>query len=1545
MPRPPSSALARPRSLSSSVGAASSAAPCTCRAASAPAQPRPAPTRNASTTSTAAPSSSAAPDSPVLDFLYPTFGFFSRSLPTPRTPLSADLSFVLAPPHPHSFAGPPPPPPQPQPQAFDVRSWRQSEGFVPVGLSSTSTSTRRTLGGAGGTIAAPRAGTAVARCICGRVRQTCLRCRASSTAAATRARFDGEEATAGRPGEADGARSASGKGKERAVETAELEGAARLGSAEGMTPTRRQWRQRRKAEKAGERESQSPSERLRHLLVIHAPNSLPNLRGSTVSSSSTPPSTAASIKRAEASRVALWEAADEPTFVEALSVQEKLDLVRAFSIVARSVPLGAPTDPLDSTTPSPHRSSIHLLRMRSTRHMLDLLSRFSFWSSDPSKPSSLASTSSTHTAAALLYLDASTMDSDLSALNAALAPSTSDDSRGPASLAALEAVFRPRPLPFGLDAEQRERREYNRREDQRTAAALLLDAWDRTSANSPEPVRPASRASEQFEEYEGLGDLRPAEQALRLFHGWGVSRLLEIGPGDTPRQVGFAHVLQRRYGVVLSRLSVNAPVDWIDQLVARGHRDEVAGHSDGRNSAVEPVGLHVVRYLARSGSAKEALRVYGTVERLRNEGFERYRAEQEAEGEKVKPLRFQQQDSRFRLTALTALVDGLTQERLLEDADRLRPALEALARAVEAEHDATDASSDGELSPKAYGVLAKLAARQGNSNSTEQYLERLAAVQPDRSFLPSSSSSFASLTPAARRIQVRAANHDIDAVQALFDSVRSSLDTASPADRARLWSQLVLAQARVNDVEAAVQSLMALVAAGLEAPRSAINAVLYGYARRADVKTTFELFAQVLDGVFPRVEPDASGWTALVLACSNARDPTRAAEIVGEMKAVGVAPNRQTWTTLMSAFVETGQWIKVFEIFRFLESHPDPLLRPDTAVVNIMLKACVLTAVPAQDVLRLFQNLVAGGIRPDMSSYTLVFHSLCSAGLLDLASELFVLLDEASQHAQSVTPLLPVSKSSLKPDQFIFATLIGGHLAHGQPEKARVYLNEMRARGIAPTSVTTLTVLSARLKEHHARGQAWTAAGIRAILKQTRAFLEDEALTVRRKRQPVKLDRDVARHQEAMSMFVQVIRALGRSQHKVEALAVFEEALDVRRSGKGGADDSGPLPIELYTSFMDALRRHGDMHRESIRDEAARDVLVVWNRIYDLVVERFVRLRLGQSGSPTAFASKRLVDPAHASILCVPFSIFLQTLSAVEGREVIIETTWRKLAEQGFAFDVSNWNVLAQYFARDLQLERALWIVEHVLSRPARNFLDPASSSTRSPAAAASDPTAAFFHDLAAVRRSAALGRSPVRLRQLRQWERDRQRKYPLHLDSYFADLVDSEQAGEKGTDEADGAPSPSPLDAFTAVFSRSYERRAATIWHPFSATLDAIDTALETLTAQGTQAAWQSLVEARSRAEKRFERTLETWVEEDEVDSPSRSGALHALHEARRLYANADEEPLPPVPEDATEVRAELLRRYPRAAEALEFWRRRHERKAQRRAAYEQRMAEGRAA
>ncbi|BGP45061.1 hypothetical protein JCM10450v2_000878 [Rhodotorula kratochvilovae] len=1484
MPRPASSAWRRASAAASSPAAA----PCTCscrpRPAPAPAHAPPHAAHYSTTAPTAAapaPAARAGPP-PVLEFLAPGFGFFSRALPplvspsarAPPPPSPASPRATAPQPAPqalrHPFAAPPPPPPQPQHHAFDVRAraWRPLYS-APPGL-------RRSA------IPLPSAGksTSAAGAAAARVEE--------------RSRSD-EEQTGAKGKEVE--RAPAGEGEEGRRERGALRDEA---SAPEAPPSEA---------------PPTPSARLSTLLATHAPSSLPHIRGTDLirarapsrarrkSSFNRTPAQPLSLAEAQASISALAVAARDDEFYLALSPQEQLDFVRAFSAVARAVPAPPPPDPL--APPAAIADARRALRLRASKKMLALLRRSraaltAFASLGTSPYSSLRQS------AALLFLDAVTLAEGVGAVGQVLLGGEGDGSAEQRELAsALETLFRPpqggflgredaadaesapQPPPEaeGEEAKPRThaRDEATRTENQRTAFAQLLQLWHAA------PSRSAS-----------------AEQALALVTAFSSPALdrtffdahVSGSNASVRAQEGFNLVLRRSYGSLLAALEPT-PAAWLAER-AQG-ADAVA--QIGRTAD------HLVNFLAMSGHPVPALEVHRTLEGVRTEaGLPLFEGETEHAPERVETL--------------TALVLGLARDKLFDDAAPLATQLERLAAALQADLDAALAAvpldnadavlpaaqaRERVLVAEAYRVLGKLAAEQGRSAALEHVLGRLARLGIKAS---------TSLEPAARRMRVQLVRRELDAARAVFAA--AGVSHASDADRARLWAQLVVAHVRVNDVEGAIRTLQELVAAGLYAPLSAINPILHGFARRGDSKSAFDLFAQLDEGAFPRLKPDATSWNALVLAHATARDPTAAEATIANMKHRGLVPTRHTWTTLMSAYVENGAWAAAFAVYRFLDANPDPALRPDTHVANVMLKACIITGTPGPTVLELFRSLVARGVRPDMVTYTLVLQSLCAAGLMDVAEDLYQIIDGADRtHGGALA-----SRGTVKPDILVFSALIAGYARRGDGPKARACLAEMRARGIEPSSVTVAIIVSARLMAHdtvlsgkylaHALERATAQArlfldgvaadqakGAPGVVKQQRADALERRLE--RVRRPAHLDRPLATGNEAIAVFGPILRTLARTGDAAAALKLFEEILD-RREAVG---PDGDTPIALYTILMSSFRQKEAVLSQLQAEAAARNVHLVWMRLYESVSRRFVRLQpVDGPAHPATGAQprRRMVDPAQAALLCLPLTILVEAASRA-GMHMLIEPTWRRLAREGFAFDASNWNALALYFVRDMQLERALWITEHVLCEPT-----PLDGRAR---AGQDEAVPAFERELASIRRADAVGRSPARLYTARLATQDHAAKRSMpSLQAQLQRLSTGKRTGAEG-----GAPP--PLDLGDALI-RAHSARSAALWHPYGRTLAELQAALDSLSVEGSL-----------RASRKYANLLSNAPQH--VSQAQAQDQTSAREEVSRL-----------TPEQAADAREDLQRRHPKTMRAIELWRTRRERLAAERNAYEERMQKG---
>ena len=869
----------------------------------------------------------------------------------------------------------------------------------------------------------------------------------------------------------------------------------------------------------------------------------------------------------------------------------------------------------------------------------------------------------------------------------------------------------------------------------RSTLAVLLDAWLQTEGG--------------------------AADAVRFMCGWGMQDLLEdVGQGTKGRKriEGFLLVLRRRYGEVIARLPPS-PSTWFDQTIL-----------DTPEAAA--VGPHLVAFLANTGSPLESLRIWRSLQ-ARNRTL------------KIEPV--------SDLKMLTSLLDGLIQRRLLQDARVIAEELDVLARSllpsqtprngshssppIESPSTASSSAVDAAAPTSLFSVSPSLRPHLIHSF---RLLARLAAVQTR---LPPMESALSQLRrlgwtdpieEAARRMRAASVKHNIRKVREIFDETVAQAADPQKA-RATLMGVLVGAHAQMDDVEGGMAAFEELLEAGTKPSVYVVNSLLRAHAARNDVDSTYALFQRLVRGELGPV-PNVDSYNALVVAHCNLRDVDSAEGVVLRMKQSGIPPSLRVWTTLLNVYVELGDWKRTFSVYKYLEKSRDTLLRPDTATINVMLKAAILTSTPSQTVLKLFRAALARGIRPNASTYTLVMQSVCSAGLMDVAEEIFAMMD-----APVGSNTLPFAMTPAKPDIFTFSTLISGYIKAGQMIKAKACLAEMRGRGIEPSSITYGIIVGSFLRFQNKKGA-------RKASKFAMDFLKDSPLEHVRHRQSVRLDRHLARGDELLNVFSPILKHQAKQGQADLALITFKTVLD------GGAHPS----IELYTTLMDAYQRGEDVQN------AAKNVETVWRGLHQSVLDAFGTETSAAATESSPHAPLIRISPSHAHTLRLPLSILISSLDRA-GRPESVAEVWETLAQQGFSFDADNWNVLARHLARVGQLERACAIIHHVL-------MDPDVISGDESAVAAKLKVLSRVARTAGMPSTSAPTRTPSRMDSWRQAERSQHRKEPISIDRLL---------GVAGEGEAE------PTEMVDAV-SRAQGYRRRQHWFPHVATLAVLDLALE---------------------------------------------------------------------------------------------------------------------
>ncbi|SCV68309.1 BQ2448_430 [Microbotryum intermedium] len=1186
--------------------------------------------------------SSSSSSSSTLDFLYPSFGFFSRTLPTVPLSTSSSSSSSRAPSTSSSAPYPAP--------SVDLITGVPIPRGTPRRMPFTTTPTSSTWRPSSNLLRS---------CVCGRT-SACMRCRAASSSTFTHDALGGERERDTRSDSSRDAldRTTATTSQSFASDRSGPKDASSVGepfaaNGSGVVPAKkpkRKWKKIWHAQRSRRADDASTPHMNTDSTIEADTISIPWIRRflhNSIQKFGREPISLRPVPTASHSRRGLrtgfitqletvesrliqleiltaW-LIEDPTRLRALELEERLDLVKLVSSFVRALKLPTPV-PGNQVSIEEEKRRIVQLRHKMGKKMEDHLHQLLM--DDPRHPRSRA----------MLWIDAIALQDRLPAV----IPFDRDahvDCDGILSktyLGQLQQIFTHQ--AEGQD-EQAKR--------QKTAEAItpiLFEAWSRESS---------------------IG----AEQALHLFCGWDMVNLLRLYDIANP----VSSNLRRQYGELLGQLGPSPP-EYYASLPSRRMRSIM--------------GPHLVEYLATSGSTLRALQIKAMID----------------EEKSLDPM---EHSKRLRMSA--SLLEGLLGIHYILDAESLATEVLQLARKLVEGGPMDDRTK--RVVVHAYRMVIRSAAERGNPDRVDLLARELEQLQE----------AGVALEMVARSIKAVGRSRGLqDARDALSDAMEVA-DPTSAEDRARIVSNLVDAYVRCDDLEAATKAVDDyLLAHGDRPTLGTINSLMFGYATRHDVDSTYAIFRRLAGGEWGNrasLTPNVASYEALLCVHANVKDLDAVIGIMAKMRQEGFEMTLRAWTTLMNLYVELGQYRKAFDIFEFLERSPNPTLVPDTATFNVMLKAAVLTETPVITQLQWFQQALQRGLRPNVMTYHLLLKSVCAAGLIDVAEEMFKLMDktpakttitagemsttstEAPSSAEAPASL-PIAMSDVRPDVFTFSILLNAYIKTKQSAKAQACLEEMRSRGIEPTSVTFGIIVASMIA-----GPKRSSPTNREKAKTfARNFLALSPLHVNRKdlSKNAKRDKVLARGDELVHIFAPILQAEAKTANGQTVLDTFKLVLE------NGARPS----IELYTILMDAFQ-HDAVVRPAPGSSAmgVEDVVTVWNGLHGSILDAYgypVRIKRLSPLLPSIFSNHlkmpspaRRISPAHSADLCLPVSILIDTLSsplALEaGHGRGISRIWGELSAEGFRFDAATFNTLVRAFIRQGEMERAAWIIERIL--------------------------------------------------------------------------------------------------------------------------------------------------------------------------------------------------------------------------------------------------------
>ena len=413
----------------------------------------------------------------------------------------------------------------------------------------------------------------------------------------------------------------------------------------------------------------------------------------------------------------------------------------------------------------------------------------------------------------------------------------------------------------------------------------------------------------------------------------------------------------------------------------------------------------------------------------------------------------------------------------------------------------------------------------------------------------------------------------------------------------------------------------------------AFNRILTYHARSANLESAIDVFDRIYR---VGLQPNLESFTTLISLFANRRDSVNAENIYQAMIESGIEPDAICLAAVMNAQIEAGDWSAAADRWSRLPAK----LQNNRDILTLMLKASVLLSSPLVSTTQLFRNID----KPPPHAWSLIIQSACDSGDMVSARDLYEEMDAKVSR----------DPSALGINAYVFTILLHGYLRVEDGQSAREVFNEMRRRGIVPSSITYGVVIRSFATLEGAQSIERAEQFAMAILKQSRDGLLSETSRSRGKTKE--------------NLMGPLITQASRNKQVERAQTLFNMATE-----------DHPPSLPMYTKLLDAYRRGGDVD----------SVLSVWNKIYAAAMQTT------SNHHGTALNISR-PSKSQSNILCIPLSIAMDALSSV-GRFLDIQEIWSKVQQAGFGFDSANCNHYAVALARTGDVEGAFNVVENIL--------------------------------------------------------------------------------------------------------------------------------------------------------------------------------------------------------------------------------------------------------
>jgi len=198
-------------------------------------------------------------------------------------------------------------------------------------------------------------------------------------------------------------------------------------------------------------------------------------------------------------------------------------------------------------------------------------------------------------------------------------------------------------------------------------------------------------------------------------------------------------------------------------------------------------------------------------------------------------------------------------------------------------------------------------------------------------------------------------------------------------------------------------------------------------------------------GQNPTNQPEATRslrqFTKQIVACGKNQQLNHALDLLSQMEAQGLNPDRIVYNALISACEKDSRCEKALQLFDDMQRKG---IAPDVITYNTLISAC-RRGKAHEKALQLFMQMQSEGYTPDVITY----------------SALISTYEASQQPEQAIDIFKMMLRQGLKPNVVTYSTLINVCSKSRYPEKALDVFEHMQQQGLQPNVITYSALISA----------------------------------------------------------------------------------------------------------------------------------------------------------------------------------------------------------------------------------------------------------------------------------------------------------------------------------------------------------------------------------------------------------------------------------------------------------------------------------------------------